>query len=391
MPNAPASSKQDLSGTRTMSIVKVAVEPMGVRLEFQSSRLESLDVFRGIAIVGMLLVISPGSGEYVYGALRHAEWNGFTFADLVFPLFVFTVGIAAALSLSKRIERGEKKGKILIKIAIRTVILFTLGLMVNGLWYGLPLRVMGIFQRLALCYFFTSIIFMNIARFRALMASAAILLLSYWILMRFVPVPGYGPGVLEKNGNLAAYLDGFLLREHTYHQQTWDPEGLLGTMPAIATCLSGAFTGQWILSPRNRTKKVLGMVSMGWMGILLGLVWNIDFPINKNLWSSSYVVFTAGIMLLMFAFCYWLVDIKGWGILTKPLAILGRNALAIYLMSDATKYVLMKSSTWTRLYLGLCGLIPDPAVASLLYTIIYILVWLDVTALLYRKGITIKI
>ena len=364
---------------------------MGGHLGFQSSRLESLDVFRGIAIVGMLLVISPGSGQYVYGPLRHAEWNGFTFADLVFPLFVFTVGVAVALSLSKRIQRGEKRRTMLLKVIVRTAVLFGLGLVLNRLWYGdsSGLRVTGVLQRIALCYFFTSIIFM-VGEFRGLMVSAAVLLLSYWVMMKLVPVPGYGPGVLEKDGNLAAYLDNLLLHGHLY-KENWDPEGLLSTMPAVATAVLGASTGVWVLSPRTKTKKALGMILIGCAGASLGMLWNVDFPINKNLWSSSYVVFTAGIMLLIFAFCYWLVDIKGWGMLTKPLTIFGRNALATYLISDVTKYILIRNSTWTQLYRSLSALSHDPTAASLLHAITYTLVWLGPAALLYRKGITIKI
>jgi predicted acyltransferase len=367
----------------------------------KSERMVSLDVFRGITIAGMILVNNPGSWSYVYGPLAHAEWHGWTPTDLIFPFFLFIVGVAITLSLEGRIARGESQRKIFLRILRRSIILFALGLFLNGFpFFKLStIRIPGVLQRIALCYFFAALIFMK-TKIRGQAATAIALLAVYWLLMKLVSVPGYGAGVLDKDGNLAAYLDNLLMHGHLW-RPTWDPEGILSTIPAIATTMFGILTGHWLKSNRTIVEKAYGMLFAGIVGIVLGQIMNVWFPINKNLWTSSYVVFTAGMALLFLGACYWLVDGKGFKRPLTPFVIFGVNPITVFVLSgvvarlmglyqvaqpDGTP-VTLKTYIYQNLFASWAG----PLNGSLFFALAYVFAWLAPMTILYRKKIFIKI
>jgi predicted acyltransferase len=366
-------------------------------------RMVSLDVFRGITIAGMILVNNPGSWAHVYGPLRHAEWHGWTPTDLIFPFFLFIVGVAITLSLEGRIGRGEDQLKIVLKILRRTIILFALGLFLNAFpdFEMSTLRIPGVLQRIAICYFFASLIFMKTG-VSGQTAAAIVLLAVYWLLMKLVPVPGYGAGILEKDGNLAAYLDSLLLEGHMWGQtKTWDPEGVLSTIPAMATTLLGILTGHWLRSGRGIEEKIRGLLIAGIAGVAIGYVMNIWFPINKNLWTSSYVVFTAGMALLFLGACSWLIDGKGVKRPFLPFIIFGVNPITVYVLSGigADLMALFRvaqpdgpSITLKRfIYENMLASWAGPLNGSLFFALAYVLFWLVPMAILYRRRIFIKI
>ena len=294
-----------------------------------TSRLLSLDVFRGITIAGMVLVNNPGTWESIYWPLRHAEWHGWTPTDLVFPFFLFIVGVAIALSLGSRAESGGSKRDLYLKIVKRSLIIFGIGLFLNGFpYFSLSeLRIPGVLQRIAVCYFFASIIFLN-TRVRTQIVIAIALLLLYCIALAFIPAPGFAAGDLTKEGSLPSYVDRVVFGKHVWAQaKVYDPEGLLSTVPALVTCLIGVLTGHWLRTEKSRMEKAAGLFVAGAVLVAVGWAWNSFFPINKALWTSSYVLFTAGMACVTLATCMWIIDeqgVRGW---TKPFVIYGTNPL----------------------------------------------------------------
>jgi len=363
-------------------------------------RLVSLDAFRGITIALMLIIGNQGGESY--SVFQHAEWNGCTLTDLVFPFFLFAVGAAIPYSLGNRISRGDKKRRILLRIVYRSVILFALGLFLTGFpSFDLPtLRIMGVLQRISLCYFFASVIFLALDVKKQIFTAVGLLLL-YWALMTLVPVPGYEAGVLEKQGNLAAYIDTMILRpEHMWViSGTWDPEGLLSTMPALATTLIGVVAASYLRSNTPSKERVVNLLLFGFLGVAVGLIWNFWFPINKNLWTSSYVAFTGGIALILLAAAYHLVDLKEHRTWTKPFVILGANAILVYVLSELMHYVEYSNIAISGVQVQLKPFIYENYFASwagslngsLLYSSAYLMFWLAIMAILFKRRIFIKI
>ena len=250
-----------------------------------SGRLVSLDAFRGLTIAGMILVNNPGSWSYVYGPLGHAPWHGWTPTDLIFPYFLFIVGVAIPFSFARRLGEGADRRALLRHVARRSVVIVGIGLAMRAVPdfdFG-SMRLYGVLQRIGLVYFFAAGAYVMLER-RARWATAVVLLFGYWALMTWVPVPGYGAGDLSPEGNLAAWIDRLAMEGRLY-QGTWDPEGLLSTLPAIATSLLGIFTGEWLRSDREGKETVKGLLLAGAALVPLGLVWGVVFPINKNLWT----------------------------------------------------------------------------------------------------------
>jgi len=373
----------------------------------EKQRLLSLDVFRGITIAGMLLVNNPGSWDYVYPPLKHAEWHGCTPTDLIFPFFLFIVGVAIKLAFDRRIMEGgerkeESKKKLILHIIKRSIILFLLGLILNGFPnYNLrEIRIPGVLQRIAICYLFASLITLYVADVKTISVVTLFLLVLYWDLMVLVPVPGVGVGVLEKGRNLASYLDSILLRGHMWKvTKTWDPEGVLSTVPALCTTLIGVITGYWLKSRYEPLQKAVMMFIFGNLGLLLGWIWSIWFPLNKYIWTSSYVIFTAGAALHFLATCYWLVEIKGYrrGLVT-PFVIYGKNAIAVFFLTGLFGRILinvkvgseklaLKEVIYRSIYLPLFGTYNG----SLAYAVTFLLLWLGIMSIFYYKKIFIKI
>ena len=365
-----------------------------------NKRLVSLDAFRGITIAGMILVNNPGNWSSVYPPLLHAEWHGWTPTDLIFPFFLFIVGVAITLSFQKQLSSHDKK-YVYLKILRRTLILFGLGLFLAGFpYFNLDkIRIPGVLQRIALVYFFTSIITLNTGIKAQAWISTGLLIL-YWGLMKLIPVPGYGAGDLSIEGNFAAFIDNSLLHGHMW-RETWDPEGLLSTIPAVATALSGVLTGHLLNSGKDRMEIAGWMFVIGWMAIVVGLFWGILFPINKGLWTSSYVVFTSGAALQFLGFCYWLIDVKGWQKWSVPAVMYGMNAIIVFVLSgllaklmflikvDAADGSRISLKTW--IYQNAFESWLSPINASLAFAVVNILFWLGVMAILYKKRIFIKI
>src|SRR5947207_1467509 len=304
----------------------------------QPQRLVSLDVFRGLTVVGMVLVNNPGSWAHIYWPLEHAEWNGWTPTDLIFPFFLFIVGVAIPLGLGKRVERGDRFRDLFVKIAYRSAVIFLLGELLAGFPYFhlSTIRIPGVLQRIAVCYFFAALIFIK-TRPRTQAIAAAALLIVYALLMKHVPAPGYYVGDLSKEGSLASYIDRAVFGAHIWKQgKVYDPEGILSTMGALATTLFGVLTGN-LIRAKDKTpiEKVALMFIAGIVCMIIGWFWNPWFPINKSLWTSSYVFFTAGLALQFLALCYWSIDIKGWKAWTKPFVIFGVNAIVLFVGTGA--------------------------------------------------------
>jgi predicted acyltransferase len=378
-----------------------------------AGRLISLDVFRGITIAGMVLVNNPGTWNSIYSPLEHAEWHGWTPTDLIFPYFLFIVGIAITLALGKRVDEGGITKDVYFKILRRSALIFLLGIFLaafpfydfaKGAWVDWSLlRIPGVLQRIAVCFLITSLVFLH-TNWKQQAGIAVALLFLYWALMTLIAVPGCEVTTIDdKACNMAAYLDRLILTENHMWKSSkvFDPEGLLSTMPAIATTLAGVLCGHWLKTKREDLDKVAGMFFFGVALTAIGWSWHLLFPINKSLWTSSYVVFTAGTALCLLGFCYWLIDIKGYKAWTKPFVIFGVNALALFVGSGLMarllglikvpgadgKYISLQNYIFNNVYLA----VTSPINASLTYAISFILVWLFLMWLLYRKKIYIKV
>lgn len=374
-----------------------------------AGRLLSLDAFRGLTVAAMILVNNPGTWASIYAPLKHAAWHGWTPTDLIFPFFLFIVGVAITFALGRRASVEGAKRELYLKILKRALIIFALGLVLAGFpFFDLStIRIPGVLQRIAVCYLAASLVFLW-TDWRAQAAITLALLLIYWLLMTLVDVPGYGAGLLDsKEGNLAAYVDRAILGErHIWKQaKVYDPEGILSALPAIATTLTGVLAGHWLRSNRSSTMKTRGMIIIGACGCAVGLAWGLLFPINKPLWTSSYVVFTSGAALIVFAICYWLIDVKGYKRWSTPFVIFGVNALAAFFMTGIVARAMTLKEWWnlpradgsmganlqTYIYQNLFASWAAPLNASLLYAFSFVLVWLAILSVLYKRKIFIKV
>src|SRR5215217_3829098 len=354
----------------------------------------------------MILVNNAGDWNKTYSPLLHAEWHGWTPTDLIFPFFLFAVGLAIPYAFAGRLERsGGDLGSLHRQIVWRAVILFALGLFLS--WFPFytvdwpAARIPAVLQRIAVVYLVAAFAWLHLGtRSRALLA--LILLAGYWLAMVWVPVPGHGAGDLSPDGNLSAWIDHRALGSHTWRKAPGpgDPEGILGTVTAIATALAGLFTADWLRSRRTPREKLLGLLLGGCAATIAGLALGPWFPINKNLWTSTYVLFTAGMALLLLAAVYYLVDMRDWDGWARPFSILGTNAIFAYFGSS----LMAKAAIVTRwqeggetvslqewLYRHLFGSWLPDYVASLAWALMFVVIWWGLTALLYRRRIFIKI
>jgi predicted acyltransferase len=367
-----------------------------------AGRLVSLDALRGITVAGMVLVNNPGTWRAVYPPLRHADWHGWTPTDLIFPFFLFIVGVAIPLALGRRLSGGEPRAAVVAKILRRSAIIFALGLLLHAIpdFDFANIRIPGVLQRIAVCYLVASLVFVY-TRWHTQAGLVVALLLGYWAALMLVPVPGFGRGHLDPQGNLAAFIDRMLLGPHIWRAaRVYDPEGMLSTLPAIATTLLGVLTGAWLRAVRPPAVTARGLFVAGIVGIGLGQLWGVWFPINKALWTSSYAVLTAGAALLGLAACYWLVEVRGWRAWTRPFVILGVNALALFFLSSLAARLLIVIKVQREAGQGpLHALLFDrlfapwatPINASLAYAIAYLAFWFAVMWLLDRRGVRLTV
>lgn len=371
------------------------------------ARLVSLDAFRGLTMAGMVIVNNPGDWGNVYPPLLHAKWNGCTPTDLIFPFFLFIVGVSITLS---RGTMGDPW-----KIVKRAVVIFGLGMVLTlyPRWDFSVVRIPGVLQRIAVCYLAAAFLFRwtapshgsddarRLAHGRTLLVSAAALTLGYWGVMMLVPAPGGVAGDLTPDGNLGAWLDRTIFGGHLWSQsKTWDPEGLLSTVPAIATTLLGGMAGLWLGSRASGARKAMGLLATGIVGLGIGLAWSLVFPLNKALWTSSYVWFTAGAAAVFLAFCYALIDLRGWRAWSWPFVILGRNAIALFVLSGLmTKFLSFHkvsgpdgSPVSMLRYIYTTWFVPlaEPVNASLLFAFANLAVLFVVLWLMDRKGIYLR-
>jgi predicted acyltransferase len=360
-------------------------------------RLVSLDVFRGATMAAMVIVNTPGSWDHIYWPLEHAEWNGWTPTDLIFPFFVFIVGVS--ITLSRR--RAAGVGVILRRAAI----LYGLGFLLAFYprFHPSTVRIMGVLPRLAICYLAAALVYRTVAtrdegrRLLTTLGLSAALLLAYWALMTFVPVPGGMAGDLTPSGNLGAWLDRTVFGEaHLWVQsKTWDPEGLLSTLPAIATALTGLAAGVVLNGAAGDRRRVAILVGAGAVSVALGLLWNLSFPINKNLWTSSYVLFTSGLAAMALGAAHWAIDVRGPRSWTRPFVVMGTNAIALFVFSGwlVKTLILIKvpdpagvtTSLYNAIYLRVFAGLGPPNVTSLMFAFVALAGMYLLLELMYRR------
>lgn len=363
-----------------------------------SGRLVSLDAFRGLSVAAMILVNNPGTWAHVYAPLDHAKWHGWTPTDLIFPFFLFIVGVAIPFSFGK--FQGAQKPSLYRRILRRSAVIYLLGLFLS-LFPKFDLsrvRFVGVLPRIAIVYLIVSILVINLSR-RTLAWVTAGILFGYWALMSWAPVPDYGAGVLTPEGNFAAWIDRILVPGRMY-QGTWDPEGFVSTLPALATTLLGVFTGDWLRSKRDRVEIAKGLMATGLAATLLGLLWGYWFPINKNLWTSSYVLFSAGAAQILLALMYWVIDVKGYRKWTRPLVAFGVNAISVFVLAGIVARLLINTQVGAGdeaiplkrwLYDGFFAPWASPVNASLAFAIVFVLIMWALVELLYQRRIFIKV
>lgn len=369
-----------------------------------SSRLASIDVMRGITVAFMIMVNNNGQNELAYRWMNHSPWNGFTPTDLVFPTFLFVMGISLVLSAGAHRARKTPRAVLLRHMLRRTVLLLLLGLVVNGFpfFHLETLRIYGVLQRFAVCYLLASLLQMLTSRISNYIALFACCLLIYWILLRWIPIPGHGlPGrdfpLLDPDLNLTAFLDRHIFPRRLF-EGTRDPEGLLSDIPSFASTLLGMITGGWLIASRDASAKLLGMLSGGVVLLFTGLLWSQSFPINKKLWTSSYVLYAGGWGLLILAVFYFAIEMKQWrGRWMSPWLAFGTNAIVAYVLSEllssavAVFHANSEQSIQQFLYQGFFQNIGTPAFGSLIYSTLFTaLCWIPAW-LLYRRHIVIKL
>ena len=380
-------------------------------MQQHTQRLLSLDFFRGATVAAMILVNNPGSWGHIYAPLKHAPWHGCTPTDLIFPFFLFIVGVSITYAMGSKKADPALHKQMLLKAFKRALILFGLGLFLSlyPKVFTAPIeafqtvRIPGVLQRIALVFFFATLIFLKNSEkniFRIFIG----LLAFYWVMMTFVPVPHVGYANLEKETNLGAWIDRSLLTEaHLYKAaKTWDPEGLFSTIPAIATGLFGVMVGLWLRrKDKDEATKIAWLFSAGTVATVLGLVWDLQFPMNKALWTSSFVLFTGGLATIVLALSYWIIDVQRYTRFTTPFVVYGLNAITVFFLSGLLPRTLNLirvtmpdgSETGAQSWLYQSFYVPhfSPINASLAWALTQILFWFIILYIMYKKKIFIKV
>jgi predicted acyltransferase len=381
-----------------------------------SRRLLSLDVLRGLTIAFMIMVNNNG-GAGAWKEMHHAAWNGFTATDLVFPTFLFVVGVSLVFSTEARLRRGAAPRQLAWHMLTRAVILFVFGVVVNNFPYfhWIHMRFYGVLQRIAICYLIVGVFYLWDRRVWTKVVLLFVTLIGYWILVRWVPVPGAGMPVrdvpfLDKDQNIVAWVDRQLMPGHLYEDSpahdARDPEGLLSDIPAIGTTLLGLLAGLWLASQRSVKSKTLGLVVGAAACLATGYLWSIWFPLNKKMWTSSYVLVAAGWSLAIFALAYWALEQRGWGRkgwskgLAWPWLVFGSNAITAYMISELLAgglfavHFMDGARRVNPLYYAnhhFFTFITDPGLRAFAYSVSYTFVCFLPVWVLYRKKIFIKI
>ncbi|MGA2051261.1 MAG: heparan-alpha-glucosaminide N-acetyltransferase domain-containing protein [Terracidiphilus sp.] len=379
-------------------------------------RLLSLDILRGITIAFMIMVNNNG-GPGAWAQMNHAAWNGLTATDLVFPTFLFVVGVSIVFATEARLARGDSRAQLAWHTLRRAAILFLFGVVVNNFpYFHLDhLRIYGVLQRIAICYLIVGLFYLWDRRVYPKVAMLAAVLIGYWILVRWVPVPGTGmPGrdipFLDGNVNIVNWVDRHLMPGHLYEDWTThnlrDPEGLLSDIPALGTALLGLLTGLWLRGKKAIKTKTLGLAAGAAACLALGYLWSLWFPLNKKMWTSSYVLVAAGWSLLLFALIFWAVDQRGWGRkgwskgLAWPWLVFGSNAIVAYMVSELLPGALnLIHFKWNGQPISLLWYVPDhiaahfsdPGWAAFTFSVSYAVICFIPVWILYRNKIFLKV
>lgn len=361
----------------------------------RGSRLIFLDAMRGFTIAAMILVNFPGNGEYVYAPLRHTVWNGLTPTDLIAPFFLFIVGISIVLSYGRHRDDLDKTG-LYRKIVWRAVKIYALGIFLNLLPYFdfSDLRYTGTLPRIALVFLPCAILFLN-TTFKQQAWIGAGILVAYWLAMTLIPTPGVGEVRLDPGVNLAAWIDSKYLPGKMW-QGTWDPEGILSTFPSIVTGITGLLAGHLLVNRRQPSDKVIYLMIFGLIAAVVGYIWGLIFPVNENLWTSSFVLVTSGFAALILGATYYVVDIRGYTRWTFPGIVFGANAISTYVLADILAlacYVLPWGSATLNIHVtaALEAMGISPMLASCLYAMCFVALNFIPAYILYRKKIFIKV
>ena len=372
-----------------------------------AERLIALDAFRGMTIAGMLLVNNPGTWGAIYPPLEHAPWHGWTPTDLIFPFFVFIVGVTTHLSLSARARRGDPPGAITAQVVRRGLLIVLLGLLLQAFPYVpltriTQLRFPGVLQRIGLCYLAAALLARGRST-RAVAGIVAVLLFGYWALQALVAPPGVAAPTLDvPEHTLSAWIDRSVFGSHLWPQsRTWDPEGLLSTLPAIGTCLLGLLAGRWLANESPLPERLNGLFAAGAIGMVGGLVWNWVFPINKNLWTSSYVLFTAGMACVAIATCAWLIEIRGRRKWAAPFVSYGLNPMLAFIGSGMMARVLglirlpgadgQSVTLQQAIYRSVFASWLAPKNASLGFALAFVALWYGILRVLERRGVIFRV
>jgi predicted acyltransferase len=360
------------------------------------TRLISLDALRGFTIAAMILVNYPGSWSHVYPPLLHAEWNGMTMTDFIFPFFIFMVGVSVAFAYSKRLDEGVPKAGMYKKIIIRALKLFVLGIFLNLIpdFDFSHMRIAGVLQRISIVFLASSFLFLNVGWKKQAYLGGGILVF-YWLCMTLIPTPDEGVVMLEPGRNLAAWIDRMFLPGKMW-EGSWDPEGFFSTLPAIVTGILGLLAGRILLSNFNENLKSNYLMSIGLVLVLIGLLWAQFFPINKHLWTSSFTLITGGAGFIGLGASYFLVDILGKKKGTSIGIIFGANAISVYVLADVLSLVFygfeIGGQSLNAHFLDLFTSIGLPVkLVSMLYAILFVMINFIPAYILYKKKIFIKL
>ena len=374
-------------------------------------RLVALDAFRGLTVAAMLLVNNPGTWSAIYPPLGHAPWHGWTPTDLIFPFFLFIVGITTHLSLTARRARGDDEAAIRRQILQRGVLIILFGFLLSTFPYTPPsrftdVRIPGVLQRIGVAYLCSALLTRRTS-VKQQVAIIAVLLYGYWFAMTLLPVPGAAGGIGanlldDPSRTLAAWVDRALLDGHLWvGSKTWDPEGPLSTIPAIGTSMLGVLAGRWIGSTRPLFERLSGLFAAGALAMVAGLMWHWSFPINKGLWTSSYVLFTGGMAAVSLATFTWIIDAKGVPWWTRPLVIYGMNPMVAFVgsgMMARTIYSLWKVeyggklvSVQSATYQSVFASWLEPHNASLAFAVSFVLLWYGILWVLWRQKLFLKV
>ncbi len=357
-----------------------------------SERLISLDVFRGITIAAMILVNFPGSWEITYPQIEHAAWIGLTAADFIFPFFIFIVGVSVVLSFSRQIESGKTTQQIAQKSLKRAAKIFAVGFALKFLpsFDFSRVELPGVLQRIALVFVACAMLYLYTG-WKTQLGIAVGILISYWLLLTFIPVPNIGAGVLEPGQNLANWLDGIVIPHSLLNKKGYDSEGFLSTFPAIASGIGGLLAGKMIQDNKEARQKITILIAVGILLVITGILWGITFPVIKKIWSSSFALITSGWAFITFALLIWLIDLKKitWG--TKPWIVFGSNAIAIYVLADVFETIFIKSGLRDGTFVRLVNFGVNASAASLIWALFSVGVCFIAAWQLYSRRIFIKL